>query len=175
MSEQTPQTPTIVTEDDRTGTSVETLKRAILDNLYYIAAKTPEIATEVDYFTAVAYTVRDRILAQWIATLESYSHKELRVVCYLSAEFLMGPYLANNVLNLGLEGPFRQAVKELGLDFDQIIAQESEPGLGNGGLGRLAACYLDSLATWTYRRLAMESATNSECSTSRFAMAGRSR
>src|SRR5271165_4418832 len=147
MSEQTPHTPTIVTEDDRTGTSVETLKRAILDNLYYIAAKTPETATEIDYFTAVAYTVRDRILAQWIATLESFSHKELRVVCYLSAEFLMGPYLANNVLNLGLEGPFRQAVKELGLDFDQIIAQESEPGLGNGGLGRLAACYLDSLAT----------------------------
>jgi len=147
MPEQMPSQPTIVTEDDRTGTSVETLKRAILDNLYYIAAKTPEIATEVDYFTAVAYTVRDRILAQWIATLESYSHKELRVVCYLSAEFLMGPYLANNVLNLGLEGPFRQAVKELGLDFDQIIAQESEPGLGNGGLGRLAACYLDSLAT----------------------------
>jgi starch phosphorylase len=134
-------------EDDRTGTSVAALKQAICNNLYYIAAKTPDTATEIDYFTAIAYTVRDRMLAQWITTLESYSRKELRVVCYLSAEFLMGPYLANNILNLGLEGPFREAIKELGVDFDRIIERESEPGLGNGGLGRLAACYLDSLAT----------------------------
>ena len=147
MPDQTPPQPTVITEDDRTGTNVETLKRAILDNLYYIVAKLPRGATEIDYFTAIAYTVRDRILARWIETLESYSRKELRVVCYLSAEFLMGPYLANNILNLGLDMPFRQAVKELGLDFDRMIAAESEPGLGNGGLGRLAACYLDSLAT----------------------------
>ncbi len=71
----------------------------------------------------------------------------MRVVCYLSAEFLMGPHLANNLLNLKVEDPIRQATKELGLDLDRIIAEESEPGLGNGGLGRLAACYLDSLAT----------------------------
>ena len=135
--------PAVITEDDRTGTSVETLKRAILDQLYYIVAKLPKGATQIDYFTAVAYTVRDRILAQWIETLESYSRKELRVVCYLSAEFLMGPYLANNILNLGLDPPFRQAIKELGLDIDRIISSESEPGLGNGGLGRLAACYLE--------------------------------
>src|SRR6516165_2899207 len=147
MPDKSPPQPAVITEDDRTGTSVETLKRAILDNLYYIVAKLPQGATEIDYFTAIAYTVRDRILAQWIKTLESYARKELRVVCYLSAEFLMGPYLANNILNLGLDAPFRQAVKELGLDFDRIIAAESEPGLGNGGLGRLAACYLDSLAT----------------------------
>jgi len=147
MTEQLPPNPTVTVEDDRTGTSVTTLKQAILDNLYYIVAKTTANATEMDYFTAVACTVRDRMLAQWIATLESYSREELRVVCYLSAEFLMGPYLANNILNLGLTGPFRQAIEELGLDFDRIIEQESEPGLGNGGLGRLAACYLDSLAT----------------------------
>ncbi len=147
MPDQPPQNQYVTVEDDRTGTSVTTLKQAILDNLYYIAAKTPENATDIDYFTAVAYTVRDRMLAQWIATLESYSREELRVVCYLSAEFLMGPYLANNILNLGLTDPFRQATKELGLDIDRIIEQESEPGLGNGGLGRLAACYLDSLAT----------------------------
>src|SRR6516164_7780187 len=147
MPDTTPLQPAVITEDDRTGTNVETLKRAILDNLYYIVAKLPQGATQIDYFTAVAYTVRDRILAQWIETLETYSRKELRVVCYLSAEFLMGPYLANNILNLGLDLPFRQAIKELGLDIDRIIASESEPGLGNGGLGRLAACYLDSLAT----------------------------
>ncbi len=139
--------PVVQVEDDRTGTSVATLKQAILDNLYYVAAKTLETATDIDHFTAVAYTVRDRILARWIATLESYAGGEVRIVSYLSAEFLMGPHLANNLLNLGLQAPFRQALTELGLDLDHIIEQESEPGLGNGGLGRLAACYLDSMST----------------------------
>ena len=137
--------PTI--DDDRTGIKVETLKQAILENLRYVVGKDPESATEMDYFMAVAYTVRDRILARWLATRRSYSEHDVRVVCYLSAEFLMGPHLANNLLNLKIEEPMRQATKELGLDLDRIIAEESEPGLGNGGLGRLAACYLDSLAT----------------------------
>jgi starch phosphorylase len=101
----------------------------------------------MDYFMAVAYTVRDRILARWLATRRNYSGHDVRLVCYLSAEFLMGPQLANNLLNLGVEDAIRQATKELGLDLNRIVAEESEPGLGNGGLGRLAACYLDSLAT----------------------------
>jgi starch phosphorylase len=147
MEQQNPQQGNVITEDDRTGTSLSTLKQAILDNLYYIAARRPLVATDKDWFTAVAYTVRDRMLAHWIATIESYCSSDLRVVCYLSAEFLMGPYLGNNVLNLGLEAPLREAIRELGLDFECIAEQESEPGLGNGGLGRLAACYLDSLAT----------------------------
>jgi glycogen phosphorylase len=134
-------------DDDRTGIKVETLKQAILENLRYVMGKDPEFATDMDYFMAVAYTVRDRILARWLETRRSYSEHNVRLVCYLSAEFLMGPHLANNLLNLGVEDPFRQATKELGLDLDRIIAEESEPGLGNGGLGRLAACYLDSLAT----------------------------
>ena len=134
-------------DDDRTGTKVETLKQAILENLRYVVGKDIEFATDNDYFMAVAYTVRDRILARWLATRKNYSEHDVRVVCYLSAEFLMGPHLANNLLNLKIEEPIRQATKELGLDLDQIIAEESEPGLGNGGLGRLAACYLDSLAT----------------------------
>src|SRR5271163_40979 len=146
MATQTSQEPPII-EDDRTGNHVETLKRAILDNLYYIVARVPERATPHDYFTAVAYTVRDRIIAGWMKTLESYNRHDVRVVCYLSAEFLMGPYLANNLLNMGLDAPFRQAMTELGLDVGHVIEQESEPGLGNGGLGRLAACYLDSMAT----------------------------
>jgi starch phosphorylase len=137
----------LTVDDDRTGIAVETLKRAILENLQYVVGKDPESATEMDYFMAVAYTVRDRILARWLATKKSYSEHDVRVVCYLSAEFLMGPHLANNLLNLKVEEPMRQATKELGLDLDRIIAEESEPGLGNGGLGRLAACYLDSLAT----------------------------
>jgi glycogen phosphorylase len=134
-------------DDDRTGIKVETLKRAILENLRYVVGKDPEFATDIDYFQAIAYTVRDRILARWLATRRNYSEHNVRVVCYLSAEFLMGPHLANNLLNLNVQGPIRQATKELGLDLDRIIAEESEPGLGNGGLGRLAACYLDSLAT----------------------------
>jgi starch phosphorylase len=134
-------------DDDRTGIKVETLKQAILENLRYVMGKDPEFATDMDYFMAVAYTVRDRILARWLATRRSYSEHNVRLVCYLSAEFLMGPHLANNLLNLGVGEPIRQATKELGLDLDRIIAEESEPGLGNGGLGRLAACYLDSLAS----------------------------
>jgi starch phosphorylase len=134
-------------DDDRTGTTVEILKKAILENLQYVVGKDSETATETDYFMAVAYTVRDRILARWLATRKSYSEHDVRVVCYLSAEFLMGQHLANNLLNLKVQEPMRQATRELGLDLDRIIAEESEPGLGNGGLGRLAACYVDSLAT----------------------------
>jgi starch phosphorylase len=147
MQELAAPEPTAVIEDDRTAISVEALRRAILDNLFYIVGSTEQNATDQDFFNAVAYTVRDRILARWFKTLDCYKKHDVRVVCYLSAEFLMGPHLANNLLNLQIEAPVRQAVAELGRDFDQIIEQEREPGLGNGGLGRLAACYLDSLAT----------------------------
>lgn len=138
---------TVQIEDDRTATSVEALKRAILDNLFYIVGTTLESASNEEFYTALAFTVRDRILARWFATLGCYKKQDVRVVCYLSAEFLMGPHLANNLLNLDLEGSVRQAVTELDRDLDHILEQEPEPGLGNGGLGRLAACYLDSLAT----------------------------
>jgi len=134
-------------EDDRTGLSVETLKRAIADNLFYIQGKYPNIATANDYYMAVAYTVRDRLLQRWLATTDTYIAQGPKIVSYLSAEFLMGPHLGNNLINLKLYDQVRQAVQELGLDFNAILEQEEEPGLGNGGLGRLAACYLDSLAT----------------------------
>lgn len=134
-------------EDDRTAVSVEALKRAILDNLYYIVGKPAERAKNQEFFSALAYTVRDRILAKWLATMDEYIKRDVRVVSYLSAEFLVGPHLANNILNLRLEIPIEQAVAELGRNLSEIVEEESEPGLGNGGLGRLAACYLDSLAT----------------------------
>lgn len=137
----------IAIEDDRTGTSVETLKRAITDNLLYVVGKTRKTATRIDYFMAVAYTVRDRIIAHWLNTVQSHLQQSGRVVAYLSAEYLLGPQLGNNLLNLNLEGPFRRATLELGLNLDDIISEEEEPGLGNGGLGRLAACYMDSLAS----------------------------
>ena len=137
----------ILVEDDRTGTSPETLRRAILDNLFYIQGKFPAVATPNDYYMALAYSVRDRLLHRWIKTVETWLQKDVKVVCYLSAEFLLGPHLGNNLLNLGIEEPVRQAVEAVGQNLDELIKQEEEPGLGNGGLGRLAACYLDSLAT----------------------------
>ncbi|MFB2834035.1 glycogen/starch/alpha-glucan phosphorylase [Floridanema evergladense] len=134
-------------EDDRTGLSVETLKRAFADNLFYIQGKFPQIASKNDFYMALAYTVRDRLLRRWLNTAETYSRNASRTVAYLSAEFLMGPQLGNNLINLGIYDQVNQAMQELGLDLRELLEEEEEPGLGNGGLGRLAACYLDSLAT----------------------------
>jgi starch phosphorylase len=134
-------------EDDRTGLSKEALKRAFLDNLFYYQGKSPALATKNDYYMALAYTVRDRLLQRWTSTAEIYTRQRVRTVAYLSAEFLLGPHLGNNLLNLGIFETTRQAMRELGLPFDELLEQEEEPGLGNGGLGRLAACFLDSMAT----------------------------
>ena len=134
-------------EDSRTGLSVETLKRAFIDNLFYTQGKFPGIADRNDYYLALAYTVRDRLLERWINTAETYRKQACRMVCYLSAEFLPGPRLESNLLHLGIEGQVRQALAELDLDLQKLVEQEAEPGLGSGGLGRLAACYLESLAT----------------------------
>lgn len=134
-------------EDDRTGLSVETLKRAFADNLFYIQGKFPAIASKNDYYMALAYTVRDRLLRRWLNTAETYTRNASRTVAYMSAEFLMGPQLGNNLINLGIYDQVNQAMQELGLDLQDLLEEEEEPGLGNGGLGRLAACYLDSLAS----------------------------
>ena len=134
-------------EDDRTGLGVETLKRALMDNLFYVQGKFAANATRNDYYMALSYTVRDRLLHRWIHTAQTYLQGEARLVCYLSAEYLPGPHLENNLINLGIRDQVRQAVEALGLDLGELIDQEEEPGLGNGGLGRLAACYMDSLAT----------------------------
>jgi len=134
-------------EDDRTGLSVETLRRAIADNLFYLQGKSEDVATRHDHFMALAYTVRDRLVHRWLKSKRTFFNKDVRVVCYLSAEFLVGPHLMNNLVNMNILDPVREAVDESGLDFDLLIQQEEEPGLGNGGLGRLAACYMDSMAT----------------------------
>jgi starch phosphorylase len=140
-------TRTAKNEPVRTGAGVEALKSAFRDNLFYIMARFPEVATRRDDYKALAYTVRDRLLHRWVHTAQAYKNGEARTVCYLSAEFLLGPQLANNLVNLGLTGNMRQAMQDLGYDLDGLIGLEEEPGLGNGGLGRLAACYMDSLAT----------------------------
>ena len=132
---------------DRVDLSMEAFKHAFLDNLFYVQGKIPALATRRDYYMALAFTVRDRMLHRWISTAEAYTTHGSRTVAYLSAEFLMGPHLGNNLLNLGISEQVRQAVGELGLDFAEMLACEDEPGLGNGGLGRLAACFLDSMAT----------------------------
>ncbi|MBW4485368.1 MAG: glycogen/starch/alpha-glucan phosphorylase [Tildeniella torsiva UHER 1998/13D] len=132
---------------ERTATDIESIKRAFLNNLFYVQGKPVSLATQHDYYMALAHLVRDRMLHRWNGTAESYTQHRARTVCYLSAEFLMGPHLGNNLINMGIYDPVRQAMEELGLDFNELLAQEEEPGLGNGGLGRLAACYLDSLAS----------------------------
>jgi starch phosphorylase len=131
----------------RRGISREVLKRAFLDNLFYVQGKFPKLASQHDYYLALAYTVRDRLLARWVSTAETYTREGSRTVAYMSAEFLLGPHLGNNILNLGIEQPVRAAIQELGMHYETLLAQEVEPGLGNGGLGRLAACFIDSLAT----------------------------
>jgi glycogen phosphorylase len=138
----------LVMEDIRTGLTVDTLKRALADNLFYAQGRFPAISTKNDFYMALAYTVRDRQLHRWINTIETYlKQKEPKVVCYLSAEFLLGPRLENSLVNLGIYDQVRQAVEEFGLDLKELLEREVEPGLGNGGLGRLAACYMDSLST----------------------------
>jgi len=127
--------------------SVAAIRAEIEENLFRMVGRFPEVATKNDYYLAVAYTVRDRILQRWARTAKSYFDKAVRTVCYFSAEFLIGPQLGENLLNLGIDAAMRRAVSELGLDLDELLEQEEEPGLGNGGLGRLAACYMDSLAT----------------------------
>jgi len=134
-------------EDDRTGVELETIKRAFLDNLFYIQGKSPETASLNDCYMALAYTIRDRLVNRWLNAQKTYHQDNVRTVGYLCAEFLMGPHLGNNLMNLNLSETVDQAMKDLGLSLKKLIEEEEEPGLGNGGLGRLAACFMDSFAT----------------------------
>ncbi|MFA7454567.1 MAG: glycogen/starch/alpha-glucan phosphorylase [Desulfobulbaceae bacterium] len=134
--------------DIRTGTSKETLRKAFLENLFYVQGRALlENATRNDLYMALAYTIRDRLLQGWLHSLSRYFNNDTKVVFFLSAEYLPGPHLANNLLNLDLQNQVRGAMADLDFDVEDLIEQEEEPGLGNGGLGRLAACFMDSLAT----------------------------
>ncbi|VCU72295.1 Maltodextrin phosphorylase [Pigmentiphaga humi] len=139
--------PSSSIDDERTSFSREGLKRAFLDHLYYTIAKFPKIAGKNDFYLALAHAVRDRSLQRWLSSSAQYNQAAPRTVAYLSAEFLMGPHLCNQLINLGLADTAREVLAEMKLDYGEILRQEEEPGLGNGGLGRLAACFLDSLAT----------------------------
>ena len=131
----------------RSDLSIEGLKRTLREHVFYTQGTFPAVTSTNDLYMALAYTVRDQLLHRWIKTVEQMSREDLKVVSYLSAEFLLGPHLENNLINLGIYEEVRRAAEEAGLDIQALFDQEEEPGLGNGGLGRLAACYLDSLAT----------------------------
>lgn len=131
----------------RFANTTDAIRQAILENLLFIQGKSEHLATRNDWYMAVAYAVRDRLMSNWVKNLERLENRNVKLVGYLSAEFLMGPHLGNALINLGIEQQVTEAMVQLGLDPKEIIYQEEEPGLGNGGLGRLAACYLDSLST----------------------------
>jgi glycogen phosphorylase len=131
----------------RTGVSIDEIKQAFLENLHCGLGRVENIATEHDLYWALALTIRDRVFQRNVKSMQDYGEADARRVAYLSAEYLPGPHLANNLLNLGITEQTRDALRSLDVDLDEIIAQEEEPGLGNGGLGRLASCYMDSLAS----------------------------
>jgi starch phosphorylase len=132
----------------RTGLDSESLKAAVTEILLYQQGRTQDNASLNDVYMAVSLAVRDRIKLRELTTMENaLQHKDIRIVSYMSAEFLIGPQLASNLIDLNIYEEMKQAVTELGFNFDEVVEQEEEPGLGNGGLGRLAACYMDSLAS----------------------------
>ena len=133
--------------DVRSGMDVESMKQAITEHLFYQQGRNIVNTSLNDLYMAVSYTVRDRLLQREHRTMNAVFENDVRLVSYLSAEFLIGPQLGANLIDLNIYEEMKQAVEELGFNFDKIIAQEEEPGLGNGGLGRLAACYIDSLAS----------------------------
>ena len=131
----------------RTRNDAESIREDFLFHLFCGRAKFPEVATRNDLYLALAATVRDRLMRLWMTSAHAYYEKAARTVAYLSAEFLIGPQLEHNLLLLGIEEEVKKALSELGLSLDDLYDHEEEPGLGNGGLGRLAACYMDSLST----------------------------
>jgi glycogen phosphorylase len=147
ISDSKPKSVSKTNTDMRSGMDVNSLKQAVTEHLFYQQGRNIANTSLNDLYMAVSYTVRDRLKQREHRTMNAVFEKDVRLVTYLSAEFLMGPQLGVNLIALNIFDEMKQTVEELGFNFDEIIAQEEEPGLGNGGLGRLAACYIDSLAS----------------------------
>ena len=133
-------TPAITTEKT-------TISQALKNHLIFSAFKTTEASTPRDWYVATGYTVRDHVVERWVKTAESYNAKDPKRVYYLSLEFLIGRMLQNAALNLGIEGEVKEGLKDLGHKLEDVVELENDAALGNGGLGRLAACFLDSMAS----------------------------
>ncbi len=136
-----------VTSGATTPADGRALAESIRRHLFFTQAKSPSLATRHDYYRCLAMAVRDQLLQNWVDTAETYTREGVRTVTYLSAEYLLGPHLENNLVNLGLREAAEAACAELDLDLQELIGEEPEPGLGNGGLGRLAACFQESMAS----------------------------
>jgi len=134
-------------KSSRYGEDISSICWGFADHLKYTLAADRYNATKRDKFMALSYAVRDRIMHQWIKTKQTHYHKDVKRIYYLSMEFLMGRAMGNNIINLRLEEQVREALLELGYQYEELADQEVDAGLGNGGLGRLAACFLDSMAT----------------------------
>ena len=133
-----------------TSFDTELFKRSVLYNVKTLYRKTLEEATDQQIFQAVSYAIKDAIVDQWLTTQKEYDKQDPKMVYYLSMEFLMGRALGNNIINLQAYKAVEKALDELGIDINVVEDQEPDAALGNGGLGRLAACFLDSLATLGY-------------------------
>jgi starch phosphorylase len=152
MKAPTPDPPGSAMDAPSTATSLSPhgqggLLGAMRHHLFSSQAKSPSLATRHDHYLSLALAVRDRLLQNWVDTAETYTRAHVRTATYLSAEYLLGPHLENNLVNLGIHAEAQEACRALGLSLEELIAEEPEPGLGNGGLGRLAACFQESMAT----------------------------
>ena len=134
----------------KSGFDKETFKRAVIYNVKNMFRKTIDEASQQQVYQAVSQAVKDLIIDEWIATHKEYEKQDVKTLYYMSMEFLMGRALGNNIINLRADKGIREALDELGFDLNVIEDQEPDPALGNGGLGRLAACFLDSLSTLGY-------------------------
>jgi starch phosphorylase len=129
------------------GIEKETLKMMIRENVKTLYRKNLETASAEEIYQAAVFSLRDLITDKWIKTHDTYSEKDAKIVYYLSMEFLMGRFLGNALINMGMNTVIKEVFAELGIDYNTVEEAEPDPGLGNGGLGRLAACFLDSLST----------------------------